>query len=104
MATNVGDFPVDNIGYLRNELIEEREVEDSAHYLPSPRPLLPLGEGHSLPEEPDLIFNKLGLLHIIFLLLKELLEEMRVDNEQEALVEGVEDEVPGLRVGLKRSL
>lgn len=79
-------------------------MEDSTHNLPSPRPLLSLRKSHTLPKEPYLVFNELRLLHVIFLLLEELLQKMRIDNQQEALVECVEDEVPSLRVGLKRSL
>ena len=103
MATNIGNLPVDNICYFGYELIEEGEMEDTAHDLPSLRPLLPLGKGHTLPQKPNLVLNELSLLNVMFLFLEELLQEMRVDNQQEALVERVEYEVSGLRVGLKGS-
>lgn len=73
MAANVGDLPVDNIGDLGYELIEEGEVEYSAHDLPSPRPLLPLGKCHALPQKPNLVLNELALLDVVLLFLEELL-------------------------------
>lgn len=73
-------------------------MKDSTHYLPLFRPLLALGEGHSLSEEPYLILYEFGFLHVVFLFLEKVLEEEGVDDEEEAFVQSVEDEESGLGV------
>ena len=98
MSSNLRDFPIDDIGDFGYELIEEGEIEDASHDLPPPGPFLPLGKGHPLTQKSHLVLDEPLLLDVVLLLLEELLQECGVGDEEEALVEGVEDEETGIGV------
>jgi hypothetical protein len=59
---------------------------------------LSLGEGHSLAQETHLILYEFLLLHIVLLFVEKLLQESRIGEKKETLVESIEDEEASSRV------
>ena len=81
VTSDCGHLPLDYAWDLGDKFIEERVMEDVTHVFSFPWPFSPFTEDKAFPEISEFVFGELLVSDVLFLFLKQLLKESRVNQK-----------------------